>query len=218
MVKARFLLQHKYFKKIFHKLIQFLNRDIPEGFLLKSDSFEERVLEFITAVGKLKNLPRTGWKEKAAITSPESVAEHMYRTAVISMILGDLEKLDTEKIMKMALLDDLPESAIGDLTPTQKRKLGLESFKRREENALTQLLSSLPKELSDEYLAIWKETQSQISREAKLVKSVDKLEMAIQAQEYKNQMHEPKSLDEFIKSAEKSMTVEIVKKIFHIIK
>ena len=142
----------------------------------------------------------------------------MYRTAVISMILGDLEKLDTEKIMKMALLDDLPESVIGDLTPTQKRKLGLESFKRREENALTHLLSSLPKELSDEYLAIWKEAQSQISREAKLVKSVDKLEMAIQAQEYKNKMHEPKSLDVFIKSAEKSITVEIVKKIFHILK
>ena len=76
----------------------------------------------------------------------------------------------------------------------------------------------LPKTLSKEYLAIWKEAQSQRSREAKLVKSVDKLEMAIQAQEYKNQIHEPKSLDEFIKSAEKSMRVEIVKKIFRILK
>lgn len=142
----------------------------------------------------------------------------MYRTAVISMILGDLEKLNTEKIIKMALLDDLPESVIGDLTPTQKKTLGLESVKRREENALTQLLSLLPKTLSDEYLAIWKEAQSQRTREAKLVKNSDKLEMAIQAQEYKNQMYEPKRLDEFMKSAEKSIRVEIVEKIFHILK
>jgi putative hydrolase of HD superfamily len=142
----------------------------------------------------------------------------MYRTAVISMILGDLEKLDTEKIIKMALIDDLPESVMGDLTPTQKKTLGLASVKRQEEKALRQLLSLLPKTLSNEYLAIWKEAQSQRSREAKLVKSSDKLEMAIQAQEYKNQMHEPKNLDEFIKSAEKSMRVEIVEKIFHILK
>ena len=142
----------------------------------------------------------------------------MYRTAVISMILGDLEKLDTEKIIKMALIDDLPESVMGDLTPTQKKTLGLASVKRHEEMVLRQLLSFLPKTLSNEYLAIWKEAQSQRSREAKLVKSSDKLEMAIQAQEYKNQMHEPKNLDEFIKSAEKSMRVEIVEKIFHILK
>lgn len=142
----------------------------------------------------------------------------MYRTAVISMILGDLEKLDTEKILKMALIDDLPESVIGDLTPTKKKNLGLASVKRQEEKAIRQLLSLLPKTLSTEYLAIWKEAQSQRSREAKLVKSVDKLEMAIQAQEYKNQIHEPKSLDEFIKSAEKSMRIEIVKKIFRILK
>ncbi|WP_455281699.1 HD domain-containing protein [[Eubacterium] cellulosolvens] len=185
---------------------------------MKSDSIEQKILQFIAAVGKLKNLPRTGWREKAAINAPESVAEHMYRTAVISMILGDLERLDTEKILKMALIDDLPESVIGDLTPTQKKNLGLASVKRQEEKAIRQLLSLLPKTLSIEYLAIWKEAQSQRSREAKLVKSVDKLEMAIQAQEYKNQIHEPKSLDEFIKSAEKSMRIEIVKKIFRILK
>ncbi len=142
----------------------------------------------------------------------------MYRTAVISMILGDLERLDTEKIMKMALLDDLPESVIGDLTPTQKKNLGIESVKRREEKALTQLLSLLPKNLSNEYLAIWKEAQSQVSREAKLVKSSDKLEMAIQAQEYKKQEHDSKNLDEFIKTAEKNMRVKIAEKIFYILK
>ncbi len=142
----------------------------------------------------------------------------MYRTAVISMILSDLERLDTEKIMKMALIDDLPESLIGDLTPAQKKKLGLASVRRREEKALRQLLSLLPKRLSNEYLAIWKEAQCQKSGEAKLVKSSDKLEMAIQAQEYRNHVHEPKYLDEFIKSAEKSMRVEITNKIFHILK
>jgi putative hydrolase of HD superfamily len=141
----------------------------------------------------------------------------MYRTAVISMILGDLERLDTEKIIKMTLIDDLPESLIGDLTPTQKKTLGMTSVKLKEEKALRELLSLLPNTLSKEYLAIWKEAQSQRSKEAKLVKSVDKLEMAIQAQEYKNHIHEPKSLDEFITSAEKNIRANIVKKIFRVL-
>ena len=73
--------------------------------------------EFFQKVLELKNVPRQGWKEKLEIINPESVAEHSYSTAVISMILSDLEGLNTEKIIKMALLHDLAESIIGDIIP-----------------------------------------------------------------------------------------------------
>jgi len=72
---------------------------------------------FFQKVLELKNVPRQGWKEKLGIINPESVAEHSYSTAVISMILSDLEGLNTEKIIKMSLLHDLAESIIGDIIP-----------------------------------------------------------------------------------------------------
>ena len=50
------------------------------------EKFFEKVLE-------LKNVPRQGWKEKLAIDDPESVADHIYSTAVISMVLSDMEGL-----------------------------------------------------------------------------------------------------------------------------
>jgi len=43
------------------------------------EKFFEKVLE-------LKNVPRQGWKEKLEIDNPESVADHSYSTAVLSMI------------------------------------------------------------------------------------------------------------------------------------
>jgi len=46
---------------------------------------------FILQAGILKNLPRTGWLLRG-IKNPESVADHSYRTALLSMLLGDLLK------------------------------------------------------------------------------------------------------------------------------
>ncbi len=61
--------------------------------------------KFFQKVLELKYVPRQGWKGKLEINNPESVAEHSYSTAVISMILSDLEGLNTEKIVKMALFE-----------------------------------------------------------------------------------------------------------------
>jgi len=74
------------------------------------ESFFQKILE-------LKNIPRQGWKDKLDMDDVESVADHSYSTAIMSMVLSDLEGLDTEKIIRMALLHDLAESVIGDITP-----------------------------------------------------------------------------------------------------
>ena len=181
-------------------------------------SLEEAILKFAHEVGRAKTLARTGWKEKAGIESPESIAEHMYRTAVISMVLSDVEGLDTEKVLRMALLDDLAETLVGDLTPSQKKSYGPGGARRFEEKALRQLLSTLPEALSAKYVATWKEAQSLGSQEARLVKSSDKLEMAIQAQEYTLQGYDPEKLEEFIKSAGARLTAPRVKRIYETMK
>lgn len=72
----------------------------------------------------LKNLPRTGWALRGA--PRESVAEHVYGTAIIALALARMEKLsarDEAALVRIALLHDLHEARIGDLVPSQKRKL-----------------------------------------------------------------------------------------------
>jgi len=179
---------------------------------------EEAILRFAHKVGRTKNLARTGWKEKVGIKSPESIAEHMYRTALVSMVLSDLEGLDTERVLRMSLLDDLAETITGDLTPTQKKTRGLARSRRLEEKALRRILSPLPKPLINRYLSIWREAQSLKSGEAKLVKSSDKLEMAIQAQEYISQGYDAKKLMEFIKLSSAKIQNSKTARILNVLK
>ncbi len=136
------------------------------------------------AVGEMKRLRRAGWAKKLGMPEPESVAEHAFRAAFLAMVLSDLAGLDSGKAMRMALLDDLPEAITGDLTPEEKARMGAEEALRKEEEALGEILSSLPPRLRDFYLGLWREGQRGESQEARLVRDADKLEMALQAFEY----------------------------------
>ncbi|MCD6403316.1 MAG: HD domain-containing protein [Candidatus Aenigmarchaeota archaeon] len=148
----------------------------------------ERFFEFIY---KLKKLKRSGWVKKAKIRNVETVASHSYGVALLSMILSDLKGYDTEKVLKMALLHDLPESLTGDFMPEEISKLE----KTSEENeAMEKILSTLSKNLREEYSKVWKELQEGKSKEAKLVRKVDKLDMKLQALFYSKEFKEKKKL------------------------
>ena len=116
------------------------------------------------------------------------------------MIYADMEALDPLKLLRMALIHDLPEAVIGDLTPTQKTA----ETKESEENAISQIFSLLPKKQRENYLAVWNEYQEGKTKEAKAVRQLEKIEMALQAKEYKKFGSANKSLGRFIKSAEEA--------------
>lgn len=140
------------------------------------------IIDFITEAGRLKRLHRTGWVE-SGVHDPESVADHSFRVALIVMILSDAKKLDTLNAVRMAILHDLAEVEIGDLTPTQKGS-DEAGFRRREDAAMCRLLSNLPPDIQAVYSSTWHEFSEGITQEAKLVRDCDKLEMVIQASEY----------------------------------
>ena len=149
------------------------------------EKFFEKVLD-------LKNVPRQGCKEKLEIINPESVADHSYSTTVLSMILSDMKGLDTEKIIRMALLHDLAESIIGDLTPDHITK---NEKTTKENNAIKQILKNLP------YFEIWNDYQKKISKEAILLHDIDKLEMAFQAKFYQKNGISKEKLKTFFNTA-----------------
>ena len=142
----------------------------------------------------MKELPRTGWVE-SGILEPESVAEHSFRTAVLAMLLADLQGLDSGKAVKMALLHDLAEAVTGDLTPGEKRRRGLAYH--AEEEAIDRLLSGLPRDVAASYRALWYELREASSPEAELVARADKVEMLLQASEYEGKGVDPSRLERF---------------------
>ena len=166
------------------------------------------MLEFFQNIGILKLMPRAGWV-RCGIDNPESVADHTFRTAVIAMVLGDSLQLDVEKVLRMVLLHDLAEVVTGDITPYDAESP--DEKRRKEGIALYGLLQQIPNR--DRYMDLWQEYDQQLSAEAKLVRNVDKLEMAIQAAEYKRKFPE-NDLSEFFSDAEKYFEVEVVKELY----
>ena len=164
-----------------------------------TDSSLQSINKFLEITGILKRIPRTGWIE-VGVYQPESVADHSFRTALLCMLYADMEALDPLKLLRMALIHDLPEAMIGDLIPSKKTT----ETKENEKKAINQILSLLPKPQKENYLAIWNEYDEGKTREAKAVHQLEKIEMALQAKEYKDFGLTEESLEKFIKSAKES--------------
>ena len=162
------------------------------------EGINEMIEKFFEKVLELKNVPRQGWKEKLEIDNPESVADHSYSTTVLSMILSDMKGLDTKKIIRMALLHDLAESIIGDITPDHVRK---NEKITKENHAIKQILKNLPDSIAESYFEIWNDYQKKISKEAILLHEIDKLEMAFQAKFYQKNGISKEKLKTFFDTA-----------------
>ena len=168
------------------------------------------MLDFFKTAVNLKKIPRQGWIDKLSLNNPESVADHSYSMAIMSMVISDLEGYDSEKIMKMVLLHDLAESKIGDYTPEQISK---EEKKNLENNAFEEIVEALPSSIKSQYLKIWKEYQENISFESNLIHQIDKLEMALQAKTYQKNTSSKEKVETFFESAEINVTNIKLKKI-----
>lgn len=134
----------------------------------------------------LKAVKRSGWLQSGIPANQvESVADHSLFVALLAFFLSDQEdeNLDKFKVIKMALIHDLAESVVGDITPTDGVSLK-EKF-RLEVDALESLLKPLP--MAEELLALWHEFENGDSAEAKFVRRLDKLEMVMQAARYETE-------------------------------
>lgn len=169
------------------------------------------ILDFLKTAANLKKIPRQGWVEKLLLQHPESVADHSYSMAIMSMIISDMRNYNTEKIIKMVLLHDLAEAKIGDFTPNQ---LNIEKKKKLENNAFNEIMDELPENIKFQYLQIWEEYQENISIESKLVHQIDRLEMTLQAKLYEREGHSENKLESFYESAKKDIDDPKLKELF----
>lgn len=169
------------------------------------------ILDFFKNSINLKKIPRQGWIDKVSILNPESVSDHTYSMTVMCMIVSDMNNMNSEKIMKMALLHDLAESQIGDFTPEQIDK---EEKEKLEKNAFEKIVENLPEKIKTEYLKIWDEYQDNTSDESILVHQIDKLEMVLQAKKYQKEGYDKKKLESFFISASTEISNPQLKELF----
>ena len=145
----------------------------------------------------LKNVLRTGWV-RAGIPSPESVAAHSWGMSMLALKLAPKE-LDLARVLSLCIVHDIPEVRVGDLTPHDDT-----STKAADElKAMT--------EMAPEWVALFEEYEQGKTPEAKFVKQLDKLDMALQAEIYQSKFGI--SLDEFIESARLRIEDEVLKNL-----
>ena len=163
----------------------------------------------IELCGVLKRTPRTGWV-RSHVNHPESIADHSMRTAFLALTLCPPE-VNKDKAVKMALIHDVAESIVSDITPFDG--VTLEDKYQREDRAWTEICGSLN---NDEMQVMWREMEAGETPEAKFVKELDKIEMLIQAEEYEN-LQEGLNLDQFYNGFEGFFTFKNIKDIYEAI-
>ncbi len=134
------------------------------------------ILDFLQAAEQLKDTIRSGTTRTGR---PESTAEHSWRLALLVLLLEkELEGIDFLKLLKLCLIHDLGEAISGDI-PAPEQKPGDERQARERRDFCT-LCAPLPRDLSDELLALWDEYAGAETVEARFAKAFDKLETIFQ--------------------------------------
>lgn len=141
----------------------------------------DSILRFIFEMGSLKTLPRSGWFYYG-VGNPETVGSHIFRTALLGMILAKMEGADESKVAKMLILHENAETRIGDLNSINKKyvtnKMQLEAA------VIADQLSDLPEVIKKEFTSLIEEFEKKKTKEAVVAHDADRLECAIQAKEY----------------------------------
>lgn len=167
------------------------------------------IIEFFMFVGQLKNTVRTGWV-RAGVKKVESVSDHMYRMGVMTMLLNSQDgKIDKDRCMKLAVVHDLAECIVGDITP--HCGISPEVKEKRERDAMINITKTLPAKMASEFMELWEEYGKRETTEALLVKDLDRFEMIVQAFEYEKAEDRPGEFEQFFESTKGKFTSDIVK-------
>lgn len=141
----------------------------------------DALVETMLGLDTLWTLPRTGWLLRG-IQPCESIAEHSYGVAMVAMLLVDRLRqqgvaLDGERVLRMALVHDAPEAALGDVPMPRKNPQLKQALTALEDDIAQELLPA-------EAVASWRESQAKETPESRLVKAADKIQMMIKVLAY----------------------------------
>ena len=173
-------------------------------------------ISFFHMLSRLKTTKREGWR-RFGIKDGESISDHMYRMSIITMLAPPslkVQGLDIARCTQMAVVHDMAEALVGDITPADNVLKGEKS--RREETTMQYFTNRLlgsdgMKEAGEEIMSLWTEYEKSESLESKFVHDVDKLELLLQMVEYERMYKHQKDLGEFCHVAKRIELPEVQK-------
>ncbi|KAF1987490.1 hypothetical protein K402DRAFT_375566 [Aulographum hederae CBS 113979] len=160
-------------------------------------------LPFFHLLSRLKTTKREGWR-RFSIVHGESIADHMYRMAILTMLCPASlsSRLDIPRCTRMALVHDMAEALVGDITPVDGVSKPEKS--RRETETMDFICAGLlggvtggGKEAGEEMRKVWQEYEDGETLESKFVHDVDKMELLLQMVEYEREKEGKTDLGEF---------------------
>ena len=141
-----------------------------------------RALDYLYEAGLLKRYKRTGWVV-AGVPSPESIADHSHRTALVAAVLAELEGANPERAAFLALFHDTQETRLTDIPYIGKRYLKASS----NAEVTADQVAGMPEGLARLIGGAEAEYEAKETPEARCAKDADKLECLLQAVEYREQ-------------------------------
>jgi putative hydrolase of HD superfamily len=163
----------------------------------------DQISNFVYETGIHSKTPRSGFWFLGS--GNQSVAEHLFHTAMIAYALAHLEpKADKNKVVLMALFHDIGEGRTSDHNYVHQRYGRL-----AEAQAVADMSKSIP--FGPEILGLIQEEQERKTLEAKLVKDADNLEwiVTLRAEEVKGN----KKATKWIAQASKRLKTKEGKKL-----
>jgi putative hydrolase of HD superfamily len=189
--------------------VQSVLADIEHGYTENTDS----PVPFFHLLERLKTTKRAGWR-RFGIDNCESISDHMYRMSILTMMAPSSvsSKLDILRCCRMALIHDMAESLVGDITPVDP--VSKEEKSRRESETMDYICTNLlgkfngglnGKDVRD----IWQEYEDSETAESLFVHDIDKMELLLQMVEYERSQKCETDLGEFTWVSQKIQSPEI---------
>lgn len=168
------------------------------------------MLAFLNVIQQLKIQKRTGWLDYN-MTECESIADHMYRMSMMSMLITNPE-VKRDKCVRIALVHDMAESIVGDITPVNP--MGKEEKHRREWETIkyicNEIVEPINPKAAKEIMEDWLAYENIESLEARYVKDIDKYELLVQCFEYEKESNGKLNFQEFFCCYEWIKTEEVL--------
>ncbi|MBI2515251.1 HD domain-containing protein [Candidatus Wolfebacteria bacterium] len=135
----------------------------------------EKIVNFFFEVASLRRLTRSHRQFIGEVS--DNISDHSFRTAIIGMILAELEKADVNKVIKMCLFHDLAEARTGDVHATNKFYVDV-----KEAEAEKDQLEGLP--IFEEIFSLLEEYKRKETKESIVAKDADLIDQMLLQQEY----------------------------------
>lgn len=147
------------------------------GFSFIKNEKIQRQIKFAITIDEMKNIFRRNLLADGS--RRENDAEHSWHLAMLAMLLEEYsaEKIDLERVLKIALVHDLIEVYAGDTFAYDAK--GNEDKHAREVQAADRLFGSLDSEQGAQIRALWDEFEAMETAESRYANAIDRIQPLI---------------------------------------